>query len=280
MSFSERYGHKPVRSALQKEDMDLALRTSLWNVVDITFLAEHRGDFVRADNRGLLVAIWSGYFKGAIDQIPDLWNPAIGAIRGYFFGAAWNEVYDFVEFLASRDVAKRPKFIDLCNTFMEREMAAYRFVGGKVTEITSEAEISEIETALNTATGRGGAATHLSAALGLMTDRTSPDYRNSIKESISAVEAVVNEIAGTSGVSLGKALKTLKVQHGIDVHPALEQALSKMYGYTSDAQGIRHALMDEPDLAFEDAKFMLVSCSAFVNYLVAKASSAPVAATA
>jgi hypothetical protein len=47
-----------------------------------------------------------------------------------------------------------------------------------------------------------------------------------------------------------------------------------MYGYTSDAQGIRHALMDEPNLSFEDAKFMLVSCSAFVNYLIAKAAKA------
>lgn len=33
--------------------------------------------------------------------------------------------------------------------------------------------------------------------------------------------------------------------------------------------------MEESNLAFEDAKFMLVSCSAFVNYLVAKAAKAP-----
>jgi hypothetical protein len=47
-----------------------------------------------------------------------------------------------------------------------------------------------------------------------------------------------------------------------------------MYGYTSDAEGIRHALMDEPTLESEDAKFMLVSCSAFVNYLRSKAARA------
>ncbi len=32
----------------------------------------------------------------------------------------------------------------------------------------------------------------------------------------------------------------------------------------------RHALLDESDLDFEDAKFMLVSCSAFTNYLKGK----------
>jgi len=46
---------------------------------------------------------------------------------------------------------------------------------------------------------------------------------------------------------------------------------SKLYGYTSDSDGIRHALLKENKLNFEDAKFMLVSCSAFVNYLTIKA---------
>jgi len=35
--------------------------------------------------------------------------------------------------------------------------------------------------------------------------------------------------------------------------------------------------MDEPNLDIEDAKFMLVSCSAFVNYLVVKAQKAGIA---
>lgn len=54
----------------------------------------------------------------------------------------------------------------------------------------------------------------------------------------------------------------------------METAFSKMYAYTGDAEGIRHALMEETNLGFEDAKFMLVSCSAFVNYLKAKAARA------
>jgi hypothetical protein len=58
------------------------------------------------------------------------------------------------------------------------------------------------------------------------------------------------------------------------LHAVLKQAFQKLYGYTSDAQGIRHALLDEPTLDVEDAKFMLVSCSAFVNYLVVKVQKA------
>ena len=57
------------------------------------------------------------------------------------------------------------------------------------------------------------------------------------------------------------------------MHPALEQALIKQYGYTSNEGGIRHALSDN-SLApsYADAKFMLVSCSAFINYALAKAA--------
>jgi hypothetical protein len=113
---------------------------------------------------------------------------------------------------------------------------------------------------------------HLNTALGHLGDRHSPDYRNSIKESISAVEALVNLINGTTSDTLGKALKRLNVE----AHPALADAFGKLYGYTSDADGIRHAAMDEPDLKFEDAKYMLVACSAFVNYLIAKAAASGV----
>jgi hypothetical protein len=57
------------------------------------------------------------------------------------------------------------------------------------------------------------------------------------------------------------------------MHPALNRSLSALYGYTSDANGIRHALLDESSLDFVDAKFMLVACAAFVNYLIGKALS-------
>jgi hypothetical protein len=112
---------------------------------------------------------------------------------------------------------------------------------------------------------------HLATALNYLSDRTAPDYRNSIKESVSAVESLCNLITGGKE-SLGEALK--KVETAVPIHPALKKGFSAIYGYTSDAGGIRHALLDQPNLNFEDAKFMLVSCSAFINYLLAKAAKA------
>lgn len=112
---------------------------------------------------------------------------------------------------------------------------------------------------------------HLSKANKLIADRSKPDYENSIKESISAVEALCKILTGITGKEscLGKMLKKLE-EKGIVIHPGLKAAFNSLYGYTSDANGIRHAgNIGGPASTFEEAKFMLVSCSAFVNYLIA-----------
>ena len=101
-----------------------------------------------------------------------------------------------------------------------------------------------------------------------MADKTSPDYRNSIKESVSAIEAAAKVVAGTSKESFGATLTKLKKENNL--HPALEQGFKNIFGYTSEGDGIRHALMDDSNCDFNDAKFMLVAASAFVNYLVGK----------
>jgi hypothetical protein len=264
-----------VREVVQHEAIDDDLRIALWNVLEIYFWQDRRGRTVSGSaSKDIAPAIWAGYFKAPIDTIPFDWESVIGYIRDYFLESApWNEVYDFIEYMARVDPALTNGFRHACNDMLERHMSAYRFVGGQITEITSEVEIGEIEEALAAAAGTlPGVQTHLRAALEHLSDRTTPDYRNSIKESISAVESAANALAGTTGATLGAILRQLKPKLGL--HPALEGAFSKMYGYTSNAQGIRHALMEEPGLSAEDAKFMLVSCSAFVNYLIAKAGKA------
>ena len=71
-------------------------------------------------------------------------------------------------------------------------------------------------------------------------------------------------ITEKNNATLGEALKLLKNK----IHPALNGAFDKLYGYTSNANGIRHANgLGEGNSTFEEAKYMLISCSAFVNYL-------------
>jgi hypothetical protein len=54
------------------------------------------------------------------------------------------------------------------------------------------------------------------------------------------------------------------------MHRALKASFKSLYGYTSDENGIRHALLEESNIGYEEAAFMLVACSAFASFLIAK----------
>ncbi len=216
--------------------------------------------------------IWFAHFKNAIDTIPSYPFDALAEIRGYFFsGRFWN-VYNFIEFLAelnkdytwSISYFKCNKFAESCNDVLAREKSAFRFAGCQLIKVTSEHERREIEAAKSQDISVG-VREHISAAAEHYSRRGSPDYRNSIKESISAVESAVSHILGkkSSGV---KPLQSVSEELGL--HPALTKGFVSLYGYTSDAGGIRHALMDEREITQEDAHYMLVSCAAFANYLL------------
>ncbi|MBU9247667.1 hypothetical protein [Burkholderia multivorans] len=148
---------------------------------------------------------------------------------------------------------------------LARELAAYRIVNRQIVPVTSTQEVQALEQALSDKGRFVAASAHLSTALGHLSNRQNPDYRNSIKESISAVEAVAKVVSGKDKAELGDALATL--EKAGKLHAALRKGYSALYGYTSDANGIRHALMDEPNLNAEDAKYFLLACTAFVNYL-------------
>jgi len=286
-TFSQRFGFKPKKDIMQIESMDADLRNSLWNVLIFSFWDKLKGsDLINYGNKRsspeahdikvLVHLLWFSHFKRTLDELSGFWKSDYELIKKKFFRCQWFEVYDFLEFIA-KNYTNKPtlkSFINLCNEVLEREFSGYRFVGSTITPITSKIEIETIEKALTSEDKLMPTSTHIQTALICLSDKENPDYRNSIKESISAVESICCLISDDSKATLGKALKVIKRERKVDLHPALGGAFNHLYGYTSDANGIRHALLDESNLDFEDAKFMLVSCSAFINYLKGKAIKA------
>ena len=275
MKFSERYGYKSVRELIQLDSMDDPLRNGLWSLLQLHIWNHvsnpyHSHTLVSADNRAiksLCVRLWLHYFKHPLDLLTDSWTQTQKEIRRYYFSCDWYEVYDFVELIADNYDRRgfRETFIDNCNTILEREVSAYRFVDGVISRITEQEQIDEVENALE---AQGPVRTHLRRALELLSSKNAPDYRNSIKESISAVESLVSITLSIEGGTLGQLLKRLEEKIGL--HPAIKTAFSNLYGYASDEGGIRHALLEAERVNFEDAKFFLVACSAFANYVQTK----------
>ena len=186
-------------------------------------------------------------------------------IRIWYFDAPWYQALDFVETCVEYDYDYMGKF----NAALSKRNSAYRFIDGQLTEINSEDEKVEIETALTNTDRYTPVRTHLKQALALYSDRKQPDYRNSIKESISAVEALAKIITGQEKATLGQALKILEKKHHLP--ESLKKAFGALYGYTSNEGGVRHALTENStEVHAEEARFILVTCSAFVNYLIVK----------
>ncbi len=281
MKFSQRLGIVLAEKAIQIESLDQDLRNSLWSQLTIYYWDKFnkqkydfgsRIDYISGSNlNSLFNGLWLSYFKKPIDTIPDYYYDepyGLGILRKYFFEAKWYEVYDFIEFISGYSIdGKRDNFINDCNKIFGKENSGYRFVDGKIIEISSSDEVNEIEKAIENATPYYGVKQHLVSAITLISDKQNPDYRNSIKESISAVESLCKKVAGDDKATLSTALKLLEKKGHL--HSALEKAFSALYGYTSDADGIRHALMEQSNLTSADARFMLISCSAFINYVIA-----------
>ncbi|WXL24706.1 hypothetical protein WG219_15495 [Ectopseudomonas mendocina] len=277
MLFSQRKGIKSSEKLAQYESIDTDLRNSLWNALVATYFERAKFQYSRrvtgdCNLINLVKMLWIHYFKLPTDQIPYDWDDTLSVLRKYFFDCEWYEVYDFIEYISKAGpTGVKKDLIEICNAFLERENSAYRFVCEEITQITSPEEIESVETASKSK--YSAVNHHLTTALGLLNSRNNPDFRNSIKESISAVECLVKILTNDSKATLGQALK--KLEESKNLHPAFKASLSSLYGYTNDASGIRHALLDEPTLTKSDAKFMLVTCSAFINYLIENSEHKP-----
>jgi hypothetical protein len=273
-SFAQRMGLRSTRSLVQRDSLDEDTRTELWNLT--LGLMEELRDAQLYESETVLEsvtsALWAWEFKKPRDEQPNsakVW----GMVKNYLLKADWADSLDLIEAIVG--YAKRyeewtttdvvPGFVESCNLCFESYLVAYRFVSLRLLPIDSEVDLSAINLALDEAAPFRGARHHLEQAAALLADRKKPDNANSIKESISAVEAVCKEVTGEG--TLGGALKKLKGA-GVNIHPALEQAWLKMYGWTSDEDGIRHGGIEAADADQSLAKYMLVACSAFVAHII------------
>lgn len=271
-NFSERVNATPPLS-IQIGTMNAALRNSIWNF--ILKVIDRRS----IDTIVSMVSIGDRFFKFPRHQIPSavvfectewLWNA--------YLALEWHGVYNLLEFVVenSEELSGERVIRKACersaNNLLAREVSGYRFIQGVLSPISDKSEVETINEVMATAktVGLNGVRVHIETAVRLLGQKPEPDYRNSIKESISAVESAVKGISGVGGGGLDAALGELE-KH-TEIHPALQKGFRNLYGYSSDEKGIRHALIEEAKIGFDEAKFMLVACSAAANFLIAKAN--------
>ena len=284
--FSERIGKPLCTTTIQLDEFDDHTRTQISNqlfkLLDFIFSNQDEysvgmyqdptsnmgSDFCKALRADVL-----GYsvFLHSSDIIR--WDREFDRIDNVIAQAPYNEVLDVIEYCYywvthRSDPLIKTTWKNAFNMLFRQEYVGYRFVSDQIVPITDELEIREIEQACKTPFD--GARTQLQKALCFLSDRENPDYKNCIKESISAVESVCKVISSNEKAALKDALNGL-ISNGMNIHGSLKTAILALYGYASDEGGIRHAEREtESTVTFEEAKFMMVTCSAIVNYLVAE----------
>ena len=283
--FSDRNNFAPINTEMQYTDFDKRTRIAIVNLSSALF--EHRQKSFSID-RGFIFNfirhfLWDVYteqidFHSQYDTrtffeqyynrtvLESTYSDVLTVVE-YFcdhicgeFGMS--EDGDDCEYQYPNAIKPSEEF----NKLFEKEYVGYRFIGELITPITNENEITAIREA--SSTKYEVVSNHIHKSIEHLSNRTHPDYQNSIKESITAVETMCDIIVQKKNASLGEALKHLE-DNGVLIHSALKTAFNSLYGYTSDANGIRHSgNIDGPTATFAEAKYMLVSCSGFVNYLI------------
>lgn len=280
-SFSERNGYRKTRDIAQFETMDDDLRVSIYN--------ELYSWLDNAPHNQICREVWTVLWHLPIDKFPYYAYDFHQELKKMVCKGQWFEPYDLIEFVAQElfcedeDNASRHSafyghavsfdnnseledFIVSINEVLEREKSAYRLVNTSIVPITNSAELASVNNAMEHHSGFEGARRHFERALECFSRKPEADYPNTIKEAISAVESAAEVLVVSKDASLGKALDKLK-ERGI-IHPSLAKGWGALYGFTSNEGGIRHASYDgEIKADFALAEYMLVSCSAFVNYL-------------
>lgn len=267
--FSDRNGIKKINTIEQIDGFDERTRKSIINLFDVI---DERLQFL-SKAKEFYNYVYKNVFISTQDEIPSYYYGYKQAREPIYEGIiskwTYDEILTFLEEMIKWIIKSGIYFENLYDTFnslFKTECVGYRFIDGIATRITSEEEVKTIDEALNSK--YDACSKCIDKAINYLYDRENPDYENSVKESISAIEAICNIINETTNKTLGDALKAIEKSGKVTIHPAMKNAFNSLYGYTSDKSGIRHNSGIDEKTTYEEAKYMLVTCSAFLNYLI------------
>ena len=287
--FSDRNAIKPENLEIQLKDFDKRTRIQLQNMITEFYSIVYKGvlNYRMPHIQDFLKYVLGTVYSEPLDSRTTYEDdPIIDMINETILNDDYDDVLTLIEALVqfwdsylkdSRGCDYYDDYnhkymsisiFEITNEYFKREYIGYRFVDGIIVPISDSYEINTIQEALSNKFD--AVYEHISKANKHLSNRDNPDYENSVKESISAVEALCEILTGVTGkeATLGRMLKKIE-DNGVVIHSGLRAAFNTLYGYTSDANGIRHAGdIGGPSTTFEEAKFMLVTCCAFINYLI------------
>ena len=272
LTFSQAQGYEEIPCPLALEVLNQEARIKLWDLLSDSAWSSYDGFLLNRQLHGQWHAIFQAlhrdFFIQPMDEFPDSTGSLIQLYRtGILDELPFNKVFDLFQMVMRHPYCPTSFTTNVAGIF-ERCQLAYVVDTEHPATILPAATRQEGKALINALTefreaGLQGTETHLRQAAELI---NRGDWPGAVRESIHAVESVARQLdPGAS--TLGPALTSLE-KHG-HLHPALKEAFSKLYGYTSDEKGIRHSLLAtaKSPAGQDEALFMLGACASFASYL-------------
>ena len=272
-SFSQTYGYEEVPAPLKLEELSTEARTSIWNLfylsLDKSSVSGVMGERWIGDPwRQVFQTVHVSLDRLPIDDLDMRFETFRASLRRRIATQPFHRVFDLLEFVVRHRQCPH-WFVRAMEGVFEDCRLAYALDLGPpptiIPAVTPEEGAAVVESlrGLQQA-GLGGSASHLRNASSCI---NKGDWAGSVRESIHAVESVAGRLDPDGDRTLGSALNVIERRGAL--HPALKKAFVKLYGYSSNEQGIRHALIDKPEATVgkDEAVFMLGACASFASYL-------------
>ena len=270
LTFSQVHGYEDLPGPLALEELSFEARLRLWDVLYIlTRLPDPHRSELQGGWRRIAIALHSEFRMRPVDEVTYSRSVFWSAYKqGILYDLEFNRVFDVLQIIMRHPECPSEFSAAVKGIFENCQLAYCIDTNGPPTilPMSTRQEGEALGKAIRTLREAGleGAETHLRKGAELINQS---DWSGSIRESIHSVESIARILAPDSASTLAPALKSLEERK--HVHPALKDAFSKLYGYTSDEDGIRHALMDSSDSPSgrDEAVFMLGACASFASYL-------------
>jgi hypothetical protein len=261
-------GIRQVRQ-LAREDMPDSLRTGLWNVA-YRLLLEAYPDVVGSQRVRALIEAFEYLRLDRAVLAKRHGNDQIEILRNQYAALPWFKVYDLFEVLLA--LAPSRSLSREVETVLREEGASFRVLDDLFVPITNDAELASVADAVkgSRAAGLDGVLQCLEAALGHLGKRPDPEYKGAVQEAIHAVESLAMVVTGDPNGTLTGMLSLLAKK--TEMHPQFKTALGNLYNWASD-DGIRHGSIDGRDVTEAEARFIVITSSAFINYVVLQAKT-------
>ena len=277
LTFSQRYGYESLPQPMKMEELSHNLRREIWNVIRDNLLKNRKlgsqNYYFPQDFKRFIERTLGKLLKKPEDEISTNYNEVLSLFKKIILQRKFDLLLSLIELIVN-DNSCRSEFRQKVAVLFNSHAAAYRLEISQTPyhflPRSSMEQGKAVQNALKTIDegNMSGASVHLRKAVDHINTQ---QYADSISNSILAVESVARTIDPKAEKTLTPALKSLE-KVGMINHPALKDAFSKLYGYTNDEQGIRHALLDKdsPEVGLDEAIFMFGACASFAAYLVNK----------